>query len=765
MANSPDNNQSNANNREHVNEQEAQAEAERRQEVIRSLDSCLVKIKNTPENERTDRENWIIKAVEDARARTLDQGADTFTVELDGGLYREAEGIPVDELVDYLTEKSNSENQIIEAGLEERRHYNEAKDKVKFDWIKSDEKHLDTDHQEKMAWHRIYDDLPPNDPLRIEIDDLRNSWRDIDRANMGNPDFEYNKTDWSLQTGQAFKEVMSNRGEDLNQRMVDLDTLHGQINTLEENSALFSEIHQDAWNNPAKRESRIKYEASLISNPDDYRKTGDHESDYYAAEAVMNKRRELVSGKQSAEAGETAEPETFNTTPSPDTNIDQTPKPEDAVSDRYILNYVKMVERNPNMSAEEREKYIKTAEIDRAREELRSEIDGLVDSMQYETPDQDEIDRILGELAAKTKMPVEDKLDREGNLVTPGLRRLYDAQQANIEQMAQRQVEASKKGWKKFATMVGRSGAYLGAGLGIGIATGGLGWITGVGFAGLSGVRVFERWVATKLNRSKVNRQMEEIRSQLAASGNNDLKSSIYENMVAQIATQRQAEIDQLVPAMYNLDDQLDAHEGRFVQVSNDKRLNEDNRQAKIEEIRSLMDGIKDQRSDQRLVYLMDYLKNNQYYNEGLDQTQKLELSERILALESIDDQNRLLERVEEQKSPQGFRRLVNWWDKKFGSISSKISGKHDREKVVSASVMASLGLVAKEVPVLRNVLMGLSGVQGGEAIGNWLGTKGRFKNLRQIRHDQLRIGPDRTLEDMQEDVRLARAQVWILRL
>ncbi len=283
------------------------AEAER---VIKeAIDTTLKMIEDTPAEERTDREIWVIDAVKKALDRRDENWQ--FTVEgldEDGQpAYSEKEGVPADGLIEFLDKRIAERNGVVEAERERLNRAVEARQQQREEWIKQGDKDPDSYHQLKMSWHAVYEKFDSDDPLRAEVDALRDQWLEADRQNRQDDSFAYDENDFKLQTGEALRQVIVRRDEDLLKKINEVDNLIDRANTLEDNSENFSALHPKVAEDPQKLKRRTKMEARDISGDQrgQARREGKNlndpaikrkimRGDWYQAQGELEKRREIV---------------------------------------------------------------------------------------------------------------------------------------------------------------------------------------------------------------------------------------------------------------------------------------------------------------------------------------------------------------------------------------------------------------------------------------------------------------------------------------
>lgn len=381
---------------------------------------------------------------------------------------------------------------------------------------------------------------------------------------------------------------------------------------------------------------------------------------------------------------------------------------ESGPSLRRLANYRKLKEKNPDMPDDEIEEHIKYAETSEAGQELVEQMDVLADQIAKteEELNQEELEGILNEIAQKTGLYPED------------IKGIYDYHIDNIQAQAEAKVRAATSTKRKILTTAAKILGYGGAGLAIGVATGGAGWLAYGGVAALGGVRVMERWKGGKRHEEEAKEQADNIRNELATKS--ETRKEATRNILAQIATLKQKQID-----------------GR--------EDSPDERSKKIEEAKkAYLDNPSDENKIEFLNRVNEKKEEMGYtlavYLEKLDvpEEQREQLIQASHGLYQIDEENSLLEQQEAAKKPNFFRKAVNSVNKFLGSKWLR-GGENAREKAATTSVFVGMGLAARELPVVRNVLMGYAGMKAGELAGNFATAKfQRYELLKQLRAENV---------------------------
>lgn len=292
---------------------------ELRQNILKALDTGLEILTNLPEAEQTERIKWVIKSVEDAKNKAEANPNLMFDVGAQGK--NQAEGIPVDDLIEELgrisSEKKSVADKLIERkkGLASMRRlandlkkkYEETLQKLGLDQGSG----TDPEHQQKIAWHSVYNELSVSKQtlrgkLRQWVDATRQSWAKSDKEagnnvslNPEGDDYIIDSDNFPLQTGEALRQVtekiITDGAGEFDQIALDkinqeLKRINGVIESLQLNSKKYFDIRPEMTGE--EQHWRTELEAKLISL--DIRSTGNVEQDYELAMEAMNKRREIV---------------------------------------------------------------------------------------------------------------------------------------------------------------------------------------------------------------------------------------------------------------------------------------------------------------------------------------------------------------------------------------------------------------------------------------------------------------------------------------
>lgn len=279
-----------------------------KKELMKAINDAISLIEKIPEEKRTEREKWILKTVRNGLEKIEQDGKFLVEVKKDGKVvFSEREGIPVDDLIDYL--KGICSNKV--NGVWNNSDYNKQLKNLEI--IFENKKKLNK--EKKKAWFSVYDGL--NSGLRNEnifLFDLKVSaekrvkdWEKMDGQ-------KYDEETIKMQLGEALNQIVLERKDIFNQ-MIDSqekqeknEAILKLINILEENSKNYTELHPEVMQDETRRDERIKLEAYFMYK--DFRAKKSELADYYSAEGelgkiakeeaskVLGKRRELVFEKK-----------------------------------------------------------------------------------------------------------------------------------------------------------------------------------------------------------------------------------------------------------------------------------------------------------------------------------------------------------------------------------------------------------------------------------------------------------------------------------
>ncbi|MDO8598780.1 MAG: hypothetical protein Q7S02_01590 [bacterium] len=307
--------------------------------------------------------------------------------------------------------------------------------------------------------------------------------------------------------------------------------------------------------------------------------------------------------------------------------------------------------------------------------ELRGNIEAVIRAMSGKEGTADGLAK-LDAIAAETGIPLERLQD------------IVVRQRAQIEDRARREVAAeSQVGVKK---VLAKGVAYAGLGALL-QRIGGVGWLT-------APIRMVEAFRQGKVQEGKVQARIAELEQQLAegdaTNGEASLGREVLSNIAAEISVIKQQQID----GQRDLSDS----EGQAFVVR---------------------------------VEVSQFLKETR---PELSPEQRLQMAHAAGALFTVDQKNAALELQVSSQQPNAFRKLMTTMDKVLGSKLLR-GGESGKERSLTVGVFAAAGVLAREIPIVRNILFGYTGMKAGEFAANMITKRaGRYEVLQPVTSEQL---------------------------
>ena len=623
---------------------------EARKEILDKLKKGFELIKNIPESKRGKEYDWVVESVERALSSIGEDGKHKVSV----GENSQKEGIPVDGIISILESIKKSNKGYDEILTKQR----EVLDK----WSKEGASDVDSEHQEKMAWHEVYNDLSADE--QAEVDQLRKHWADEEQLE------EYaDPEQFSLQTGEALKQIVDKKSTAYNQA-------DGMSKFLSENSIGYSEVHSGYpdW--------RTELEAAFISL--DYRSTDNAEDNYRLAMETMLKRRELVlpdlaieieedeieqhilAEREAIAAAKKAEaPEEEDT----EKGIDI----KDLEKDTLILQLTKegLSPKEAKDRAElllNKNEFKKSPEFDDLSNAI---IEGLIDNKDVDIESLKENNPGLAKWLENFDSDVID--------------RVIANQRAQLDAMAH-QVEAIQGDtrWKRFWNGVKKKMPSLAFNVGTPIAVGlvlanPVGW----GAAGVVGGIALTRMGCNILTNYRRNNKIQKEADKLRALLKQEMAS------------------------------EEDPAKGGFTESVKDN-ISLSLRQGERSRIKGRQNQSEDQINPENdLNDAMEFLSER---FPDMSEPEMKEHAARMALLTNMARKNNALEdNITKSREKSGLLKFLaeNQFTKFIGDRSTK-------QQVASAAVYGFAGYIAREVPIIRNVLFGYAGYKGGAAAASY---------------------------------------------
>lgn len=409
-------------------------------------------------------------------------------------------------------------------------------------------------------------------------------------------------------------------------------------------------------------------------------------------------------------------------------------------SSRYLANFEKIKFKNPDLSDEEIDSKIRYAEIStlRSSEEVGVDVERLIGSLGDKEMPGFEINDILADMEAKTGIPIDD------------LAAIYHNQKVDLENQSEQLVQQKKGKWKSIGKASLKALGYGALGAGAVVATGGAGLLAGLSAGGIASIKILDRLRIGRQEKEKAQKELEELQYKLKndESIKNDFRNRIY----AEMATRVQAEIDGRAEEVRYIDQEIELAEKEYIES-----LNAESTVAGStpEEMKNWLNGLKKRKLDLSQSILGEYLNNNEEYRDVDIEN----VVRQANGLSEIDSNNQLMEMEEVAKNSNWFKRLGNRATKLLGINTQRDRRESITEKTAKASVFTLAGLAAKEIPVIRNILMGYAGSKGADALAKWRTgeTKKGYEVLRQVKYGEI---AGKSQEEIGESLEMARAQV-----
>ncbi len=296
--------------------------------------------------------------------------------------------------------------------------------------------------------------------------------------------------------------------------------------------------------------------------------------------------------------------------------------------------------------------------LERVSQDLATELDNLSDSL------------IAQKLDKNLNQNLQDLADKTG-LTPEAIKEIYQTQEQSLVAEAKAEINKNTGTFKKIGIALGKSGIYVGAGVLSTTSTiASLGIGVGIGIGIIAGARILDRLVTEGRLKKKLDIKVREIK----ASKTTEDKVLITQHFAAAISLKKQMEISKvnLEEGGHDRDVIIDQYVDKYV----DKHL-----------------------PCQPIVHdSSDILK----YKDSISR-----------ALKGLDDIDRSNTRREEKINQ------VSFFDR-IKKIEDKISGTNVREKTVSTSVFIGLGIAARELPVIRQIMMAYAGYRVGALAGDY---------------------------------------------
>jgi len=330
---------------------------------------------------------------------------------------------------------------------------------------------------------------------------------------------------------------------------------------------------------------------------------------------------------------------------------------------------------------------------------------------------------------------------------------IIDAQKSNLEELTYQQTKKEKSKTesklKKIGKALGKIAIYGGVGIGLSLVTGGLG--AGI-FMGVA--RVAETFLKGKKDRKaredaiaeskkmflgEIDTDEETEPSEEIEQENNDLIEKFYDDIFIKLSIAKQNQIDKKGKEHSEIGEGISILEEAYDPKNPESK----------EELKALYA----QRRELHKSQIKKYLEEQGIAEEELNK--RVELSAQLVELE---DNQKIMEL-------DFAKRKVGAVGKIFAKIDSVLSsplllggsqrgGDQTKEKLITASVFAIAGSLARSCPIVRNVLMAYAGMKLGSAAANLFVSKENKDLLKQISAESI------NLESSSDDISKAKAQL-----
>jgi hypothetical protein len=333
----------------------------------------------------------------------------------------------------------------------------------------------------------------------------------------------------------------------------------------------------------------------------------------------------------------------------------------------------------------------------------------------------------IEEMSKKLGLPVEE------------IEQIVNQQKANLVELTAQQAKKKEKKWKKIGKTLG---IYAVLGGGLGLLTGGLG--VGIGLAAGRIVDTVFKGKKTKKGQEKAEQEVNEIllktkevEGEADKEEDEDTKNvldSFYDNIFTELSLAKRNQIESQNKEKSKLGKEI-------------SQLEESYRPEDKEKLADLYQ----KRRQQQKEKIKDYLKAKGLEGEELEKRVKLSVQ-----LVELDDNQKIMELDFAQRKASKVIKIFNKLDSILNHPAllggAKQAESQNKEKIITASIFAVAGVLARSCPIVRNVLMAYAGMKLGSVAADLMFSKS--KELREISSEQL------SLESSVEDLNRAKAQL-----
>ncbi|OQX70876.1 hypothetical protein B6D52_03255 [Candidatus Parcubacteria bacterium 4484_255] len=417
---------------------------------------------------------------------------------------------------------------------------------------------------------------------------------------------------------------------------------------------------------------------------------------------------------------------------------------EKAMEDKEML-YKAKIDLREDISGEEKVKLkekVKFVNKENIKETYEKEIKSLI-TLSYDKEDKAKNEEY------KTKI---DALSEQMGLPQEEIQKIIDTQKVNFEELVY-QREKKKKSkkeskWKKIRRLLPKIAIYGGA-IGLGILTGGA-FAVAIG-AGMGAFRITETIFKGKKSRKAQDAAILESKKMLLGEiDETDMSEAekkekdaclktFYDNIFIGLSLAKQNQIENKEKEFSELGKKIAEAEGEY--KPKDKKSKE-----KLQKLYA-------ERREAHKAQIKKYLEAQGLEGEELDK--RIKLSAQLVELE--DNQN-IMELDFAKRKAGKVSKIFNKLDKILSHPAflggSRRGGSQTKEKLITASIFAVAGILARACPIVRNILMAYAGMKLGSAAANLFVSRENKELLKQVSAESI------NLNSSPDDISKAKAQL-----
>ncbi|MCF7906911.1 hypothetical protein K9K85_01355 [Patescibacteria group bacterium] len=369
----------------------------------------------------------------------------------------------------------------------------------------------------------------------------------------------------------------------------------------------------------------------------------------------------------------------------------------------------------------------KDEKVEEGKEEEESEEQIEIDLEGLPTEGEGKYQEKIKEMSEKLDLPEEE------------IEQIVNQQKANLVELTAQKSKKKEKKWKKIGKTLG---IYAVLGGGLGLLTGGLG--IGIGLAAGRIIDTIFKGKKTKKDQEKAQQEVNAILLKTKEAegeadkeedeGTKSVLDSFYDNIFTELSLAKRNQIEGQNKEKSELGKKI-------------SKLEESYRPEDKEKLAELYQTRREQQKEK----IQDYLMAKGLEGEELEKRVKLSAQ-----LVELDDNQKIMELDFAKRKASKVAKIFS----KLDSILShpallggaKQAESQNKEKIITASIFAVAGVLARSCPIVRNVLMAYAGMKLGSAAADLM--FGKNKELREVSGEQL------SLESSVEDLNRAKAQL-----